>query len=189
MALSNSAKALILSAAVAVAIAVALVATRRDDAAATPGAGTSQAARAGGKSADGSAARCDMTPCEGNVCDTCTTQNCIPSSDGCGRFTDATDKKLCEDLYACITDPANHCTNQGDPVRCWCGSNPTTCLNNATGPKAANGPCLQQILAAAKSADPEIVRQRFVDAVFPLGRAVRLSSCRGSFCSTECAVP
>lgn len=132
---------------------------------------------------------CVMSPCGTAACDQCTVENCIPSTDGCGRIDDPADRKLCEELYACITDPANHCTNQGDPVRCWCGTHPTTCLGHATGPLAGDGPCAQKILAAGKSTDPEDIRKRFVDAVFPLGRAVKLSHCRGSFCSAVCGVP
>lgn len=132
---------------------------------------------------------CVMSPCGTAACDQCTTENCIPSTDGCGRIDDPADRKLCEELYACITDPANHCTNQGDPVRCWCGTHPTTCLGHASGPLAGDGPCAEKFLTAGKSTTPEDIRKRFVDAVFPLGRAVKLSHCRGSFCSAVCGVP
>ena len=129
-----------------------------------------------------------MTPCGSAACDACTNENCIPASDGCGRFNDPTERKLCEDLYACITDPVNHCTNQGDPVRCWCGTNPTTCLGNATVPRRPMA-VRAAVPRGGRSPDPGVIRARFVDAVFPIGGAIRLSSCRGSFCSKECGVP
>jgi hypothetical protein len=189
--LSTTGKAVLVTLLVVVAATTIFIGTRRAGStsnASTTGVdgawdgGATMAARSSGNN-------CVMTPCESTACDACTTQNCTPPTDGCGRFDDPSDARVCEDLYSCITDPANHCTNQGDPVRCWCGTNPTTCLGNPTGPLAANGPCLRQIFAAAKTTDPGVIRQRFVDAVFPIGRAVRLSSCRGSFCSSECAVP
>jgi hypothetical protein len=41
------------------------------------------------------------------------------------------------------------------------------------------------VVAAAKSADPGTIKLRFVDPAFPLGRAVNLTSCRGSFCGAD----
>jgi hypothetical protein len=142
------------------------------------------------------------THCDGAACDQCTLDNCFPETDGCDLITDPADKKLCEDAYACFvaaTHPGSvvpgRCTNQGDPNKCWCGTNPTTCLTEMA---AANGPCRDLVVAAAKSADPGTIQLRFVDPGFPLGRAVNLSSCRGSFCgnpqpnngggNNECAV-
>jgi hypothetical protein len=191
--LSNSGKAVVISALTLVVIAAIVLLTRQGDSTATAGSeGTATSAAGGGAKEDGprsASNMCRMTPCLNAPCDACTNENCTPATDGCNRFIDPAERKLCEDLYACITDPANHCTNQGDPVKCWCGTNPTTCLGNATGPKAANGPCLQQVLAAGKTTDPGVIRARFVDAIFPIGAAIRLSSCRGSFCSKECGVP
>lgn len=128
------------------------------------------------------------THAAGPRCENCSAQNCTPATDGCDGIADSADRALCEDLYECFADPAHNCTIQGDPVRCWCGTHPTTCLTNATGPLAANGPCLDRLIAAAKTSDPKIIRDRFVDAKFPLGRAVNLTSCRGSFCTGECQI-
>lgn len=189
---SNTSKAIVICVVVGVAVAAIVLLTRQEPTASAGAGAGSAAASVGGAAASAvrsSSNACQMSPCGTPACDECTNLNCTPSTDGCGRFDDPTDRKLCEDLYTCITNATSHCTNQGDPVRCWCGTNPTTCLGNASGPLAANGPCLAQILAASKTSDPGIIKTRFVDAVFPVGRAVRLSSCRGSFCSTECSVP
>ena len=74
-------------------------------------------------------------------------------------------------------------------MKCWCGSNPTTCVTMNMPPLQANGPCLQQVFAAAKTMDAPTIKQRFLDQTYPLGRAVNLISCRGSFCEDECGVP
>jgi hypothetical protein len=191
--LSNSGKAVLIGALTLIAIGAIVLLTREGSRTATAGSeGTAASTAAAGATGDtprSASNMCRMTPCGSAACDACTNENCTPATDGCDRFVDATERKLCLDLYACITDPANHCTDQGDPVKCWCGTNPTTCLGNASGPKAANGPCVQQVLAAGKTTDPGVIRARFVDAIFPIGGAIRLSSCRGSFCSKECGVP
>ena len=124
----------------------------------------------------------------GPKCETCSAQNCAPATSGCDQIDSATDRALCEDLYACFTDPANDCVNEGDAVKCWCGTNPTTCLTEHSGTTSANGPCLDKILAGAKSADPATIRERFLDPAFPLGRAASLTGCRGAFCPSECKV-
>jgi hypothetical protein len=117
----------------------------------------------------------------------------VPSTDGCDSITDPTDKALCEAVYGCFVTPANACVTQGDPLKCWCGSNPTTCVTSNADPTKANGPCLSAIIAAARltpaTYDAATIKQRFVDPSFPLGRAVNLTSCRGSFCNAECSVP
>lgn len=133
------------------------------------------------------------THCSGSACDFCSFDpdagNCIPATDGCDQIDGAADRKLCEDVYACFTNPANHCVTEGDPLRCWCGTNPTTCVTDNSGATQANGPCLALVFAAAKSTDAATVKQRLVDPDYPLGRAVNLTSCRGVFCSAECGVP
>ena len=79
----------------------------------------------------------------------------------------------------------------GDPLKCWCGdkqppdTSAQTCLTDNTPPTQANGPCLQQILKAAKSMDAATVRLRFSDPAFPLGAAVNLMVCRGTFCAGQ----
>ena len=118
------------------------------------------------------------------------------SSVGCDGLTTQADKDLCEALYACLVAPAHPgtsvpgaCTSQGDPLACWCGTNTTTCATDNAPPTQANGPCLQQVFAAAKSTDAATILQHFIDPALPLGRAVNIVSCRSNFCSPECKVP
>ena len=133
--------------------------------------------------------------CDSAACEDCTVSNCFPATDGCDLIANADDKTLCENLYACFaalthpnTSVPGQCTTQGDPLQCWCGTNPTTCVTSNAPPTQANGPCLSQIFAAAKTTDAATIKLRFIDPGFPIGRAVNLTSCRGSFCSDECNV-
>jgi hypothetical protein len=121
---------------------------------------------------------------------------CFPGTDGCDAIADATDRAACEALYACMTAPTHPgdatysgpCIFQGDPLGCWCGSNPTTCVTDNAGPTRANGPCLQQVFAAAKSMDAATINLHFIDPNLPLGRAVNLAACRSNYCSSSCGV-
>lgn len=124
----------------------------------------------------------------GPACDKCTTENCAAGDDGCDSIADATDRKLCEELYACFSDSRNHCSIKGDPLRCWCGTNMLTCYSDTSGPGAANGPCAKQVLAAAKTNEADTIFHQFLNAELPLGRAARLNVCRGYFCSDDCKV-
>jgi hypothetical protein len=127
----------------------------------------------------------------GAICDACTGDNCVPSTDGCDQIGDPNDRQLCETLYACFTNPANNCVIQGDPSACWCGSNLDTCFVDNLPPTKANGPCQDAVFRASKLAvyDAASIKQLLVDPDLPLGRAVNLTSCRGAFCSMECSVP
>jgi hypothetical protein len=125
----------------------------------------------------------------GPVCDKCTTENCAPGTDdGCDSILDAGDRKLCEELYACFSDPRNNCAVKGDPIPCWCGTNMLTCVTDNSGPSQANGPCVKQVFAAAKSNEADTIFRQFLSVDLPLGRAARLSVCRGSFCANDCTV-
>ena len=146
-------------------------------------------------------------PGEPNLCDSSPDNcfNCDPSISGCDQITDPADKALCENLYACLiapTHPGNaafpgSCLGSfGDPLGCWCGSNGLTCATASSGASQANGPCLQQVLAAAKTTDAATINNNFVlptandmTTPLPLGRATNLVICRGSFCISECSIP
>ena len=124
----------------------------------------------------------------GPSCEKCTNENCAPGTDdGCDAITDANDRKACEELYGCFA--ANNCVVQGDPIPCWCGTHMTTCVTESSGPKQANGPCAKQMLAAAKTSDADTIFHQLLNIDLPLGRAVRLTTCRGSFCSSDCKIP
>jgi hypothetical protein len=124
----------------------------------------------------------------GPACDKCTTENCEPGDDGCDAIPSATDRKLCEELYACFADPHNNCSIKGDPLRCWCGKNMLTCYSETSGPGAANGPCVKEVVAAAKTNDADTIFHQFLNTELPLGRASRLNLCRAAFCSNDCNV-
>lgn len=134
------------------------------------------------------------TECKGAACAACTLDNCDnggdqPTQKGCAGLTDPADVKLCQDAYLCFADPAHDCTIQGDPLKCWCGTNPTTCATDNAPPTQANGPCLQQVFAAAKSMDASTIYNYFRDVgSSPLSYAVGLTVCRGGFCSMECEI-
>ena len=124
----------------------------------------------------------------GPACEKCTSDNCAPGDDGCDAIADATDRKVCEELYACFSDSHLNCSIKGDPLRCWCGTNMLTCYSDTSGPGAANGPCVKQVLAAAKTNEADTIFHQFLNADLPLGRAARLNVCRGYFCSNDCNV-
>ncbi len=144
--------------------------------------------------------------CAGAACDQCSfdsdmsicsaspdgCDNCVSSIAGCDSIADPTDRQLCEDAYGCFTNPAYNCVVQGDMTNCWCGTNPLTCPTDNTAPTMANGPCLDVVTRAARltaaTYDAATVTQRLVDPDYPLGRAVNLTNCRGTFCPSECSV-
>ena len=124
----------------------------------------------------------------GPPCDKCTTDNCAASTDdGCDSIPDAVERKACEELYDCFA--SNHCVVQGDPIPCWCGKNMTTCVTDSSGPTQANGPCVRQVVAAAKTSDAETIFRELLNPDLPIGRAVRLTSCRGNYCQNDCRIP
>src|SRR5262249_1762228 len=129
------------------------------------------------------------------ACCDCTTSNCslAPApggTDGCSSITNPADRALCQAAATCFQ--TSNCTNAGDANPCFCGTNPTTCFTAQPGmPGAANGVCVAQAQAAAKTMDPTLIKPQFVSPTSPLGRAVNLVGCQGSFCAdpTICNIP
>ena len=120
--------------------------------------------------------------------------NCVPDTDGCQGLTDPNDRALCQALYACFvapTHPGTTIPGACDPLTCWCGTNPTTCVTSNADPTKANGPCVTQIQAAAKLStyDAAFINQHLIDPLLPIGRAVNIANCQGSFCKPECNIP
>jgi hypothetical protein len=149
----------------------------------TPGSGGSHGS--GGGTGSGKLPTEDVS----DACLACTDFNCVPDTDGCQIYGDGSpDRKLCEDVYGCIRDTG--CLGgTSDPIHCWCGTNydanktdHQTCLTDNTPPTQANGPCLKQVLAAAKSTDAPTIRLRWSDPAYPVGGAVNLTVCRVGFC-------
>lgn len=125
----------------------------------------------------------------GPNCAKCTTDNCVlgpDGTDGCCGLASTADQLLCQALYACISANAATCTSAGDPTKCFCGTNQATCFMV---PGVANGPCVNETLAAAKTIDPATIRMRFISGMYPVGRAVNLATCQGGLCAIECAFP
>jgi hypothetical protein len=120
--------------------------------------------------------------------------NCVPDTDGCQGLTDPNDRTLCMNLYNCILQPTHPGTSVPgacDPLKCWCGTNPTTCVTSNVDPTKANGPCVNEVMAAAKltTYDAAFINQHLIDPTLPLGRAVNIANCQGSFCVPECKIP
>jgi hypothetical protein len=129
-----------------------------------------------------------VNPAGDPTCDACTNNNCslggAPATDGCCGLTTGIDRELCAAAFTCFASNAAACVTQGDPMNCFCGTSGSACFSVAG---AANGLCVGQVLAAAKTNDPAQVLDRFVSPLFPIGRAVNLTSCRGFFCAADCA--
>jgi hypothetical protein len=178
--------------------------------------GSAGGSGAGGSGAGGAMVCTDPTHCDSLACEQCSfgqkpgepdlcgtspdgCHSCDETVAGCDGFTDPNDRTLCQNLYACLVAPTHpgaasfadgSCLGTfGDPLPCWCGTNLITCATANTPPSQANGPCRQQVFAAAKTTDAPTINAHFVDPTLPLGAAVNLAICRGSFCPTECSIP
>jgi hypothetical protein len=144
---------------------------------------------AGGFGIGGSGGACEeFSTGDPVACPQCTNDNCAlapapDGTDGCCGLAAPDDQNLCRVAVACFN--AFGCTVGGDAVRCFCGNTAAACFA-VTG--AANGPCVNEVAAAAKTSNPVEIRQQFTQPASPLGRAVNLTACRGVFCPTECAV-
>lgn len=127
---------------------------------------------------------------EGDDCNHCTLENCIPSTDGCAidrLFTDAK-QQACFALYACIR--ANKCVagvaGESNPVPCWCGTAKADLCE--MGKATADGPCAKEYGVAAESTDQTMIFQRFVNPNFAAGSATNLAVCRADFCRDACKI-
>ncbi len=125
-------------------------------------------------------------------CETCTKANVPLSADGdsgCCVLADPADRALCEAAVVCFTNPPggmpNPCTLAGDATNCFCGNSDAACFTTAG---AANGPCVMQARAAAKTTTPSAIQLQFNSPTSPLGRAANLVFYRGQFCPVECGV-
>ena len=184
---SSFKRLIVLAAVVGVAIAVFAIARSRpaskDPAAsASRGSGTPKTPTV----ADGA---CVPSHCTSAECETCTAQNCVYKTDGCDHLGTPAERKMCEEVYACFNDPANKCVVQGDALKCWCGTNPVTCISSNEPPTQANGPCREKVFEATATRDAATVWSRLTDQAYPSAGAVNLTFCRGQYCKTECNIP
>jgi len=124
-------------------------------------------------------ATCDASCKRIDLCAACEAAQCDSTIAGCGPLT-GTDKTVCLALVACIR--AQHCAPTGDAQPCYCGTaSDIGCLSGQ-----ANGKCKAEVEAAAKSTDPGIIANEFVDPAFPIGRATNLIGCDKDSCSMQC---
>jgi hypothetical protein len=148
-----------------------------------------------GTGGGGGSCQGDPSECEGAACNDCTfgpNGNCFEGTDGCAGLSSDADRQLCWALYLCLRDqtfegrgcfsPNRSLTTDEPGLVCWCGSAHLGQSQCQTGVEAANGPCLQQVIAAAKSSDPTIINLRTIDPSYPIGRALNLASCRWNYC-------
>ena len=185
---NGKSKSIVIAVGGAVVLVVAVAAFMRGSA----GGGGSAAQSAVGASGKAVAARsgdCTPTHCITPECEACSTQNCNGPEHGCDRLATASERKMCEEVYACFNDPANKCVAEGDSLKCWCGTNPTTCVTSNEAPTQANGPCREKVFEGVASRDAATVWQRFVDKAYPVSYAANLTLCRGTFCKAECKIP
>ena len=117
-------------------------------------------------------------------CQTCLVANENPTNDGCCLIatTDPMGFTLCQAASACMRaggPPVGTCNVMGDVTSCFCGTNPSTCDS----PSQANGPCVNQVKAAAgrdvvmHATDSPTAAQilaRFGDPRYAVGRAANI---------------
>jgi hypothetical protein len=155
----------------------------------TTGTGTGGSGAAGSGAGGGIVNTCPTAePTTGEpMCLQCTKDNCTlgpTGTDGCCGLASGADQQLCEALWTCFV--ANDCTSAGDPTKCFCGTSMTGICYAVKG--TANGPCVAQVIAAAKTDDPVEIQNRFISPMHPVGRAVNLITCQGGLCPTECGI-
>ena len=94
----------------------------------------------------------------------------------CYGAADSNEIKLCKDMVDC--GRSSGCGNPG----CYCGSSDLfLCLAGI-----ANGPCKNQVAAAAKTNSLLDIQSRSTDTKFPLGRANALGDCVDMNCAADC---
>jgi hypothetical protein len=130
---------------------------------------------------------------DGLTCEKCSAANCQISKEGdagCCQLSDPKDQQLCIAVTKCFRDPPggspNPCTVHGDGTSCFCGKGGGINCFSVAG--AADGPCVKEVMAAAKSTDPSVIHEMFTEPKSPLGRAVNLMLCRGNTCQVVCGI-
>jgi hypothetical protein len=157
---------------------------------------TGTAGTAGSTGAAGSGACIETNPPAdiAVVCNECLDLNQNPVTDGCCNIAnDPLGVQLCQAASACMRAgrvEGAPCNNMGDTGTCYCGTSGMTCSSGG-----ANGPCTQQITAAAarnvvtRTTDtptPAQIIQRYGSPDFALGRAGNIQTVAGAFCPAEC---
>jgi hypothetical protein len=97
---------------------------------------------------------------------------------GCDGLT-GEDLSLCQNLRACLR--ANPVCNTLNPVYCYCGNHIYADCSTM-----ADGPCLDEALAAAKTTNVSQALTRFWNSNLPSGHASQVSACHIRACRKEC---
>ena len=109
-------------------------------------------------------------------CQVCACERCLLQTNDCRLDTDTSRGVLCDALIECAME--EDCTGNG----CYCGSAGVI----SCGVGAANGPCVTEIEAAARTTNPTDIAMRMQDPQTALGRASVLGECMASQCPDVC---
>jgi hypothetical protein len=132
---------------------------------------------------------CDATCKKQNTaCVACEKKQCDPEMVGCDALANGEDRRLCNNVLACIR--STQCA-KGDTIEpCLCGSVKLEhCLDDIP-----DGPCFDEMDAAAHATatNPSEraieIAARWVNPKYPIGRAVSLAQCDGSTCKDNCSL-
>jgi cysteine-rich repeat protein len=111
-----------------------------------------------------------------DACATCTCSKCTDQALACQGAKSSDDAMTCDAMVKC--GRMTGCRNPG----CLCGTaDLLLCLAGG-----GNGPCEQQVMAAAKTNNPLTIQMRATDTNFPIGNANALGTCVDTNCSAEC---
>jgi cysteine-rich repeat protein len=113
-----------------------------------------------------------------DACAQCTCNRCTSQTLACQGTDNRNDAMLCDAMVDCARSTG--CRNPD----CLCGSSSLfTCLAGRT-----NGPCRNQVTAAAKTSSLLEIQSRADDTNYPLGRANAVGACVEANCKSECGL-
>ena len=120
----------------------------------------------------------------------CTVDNCSlpptePNTDGCCGLASMADQVLVSGGRALLRGEFGHLHDRRRSDQLLLRQQATHLL---LGDRGGGRSRAAQVIAAAKSSDPTVIKTKFISPTSPLGRATNLTTCRGSFCSAECGI-
>lgn len=136
-------------------------------------AGTQPVADAGGGTSTNMCSSAPAYPTS-TECGKCTCMRCATQVTSCAASSDSAKNTQCLAVRSCAEK--NACTGQA----CYCGSS-LLCLN-------PDGPCRQEIEAAAGGSDVTVVQEASMNPESPLGRSVAVGECQLQNCRRECGL-
>ena len=110
-----------------------------------------------------------------DACNGCLCDACEPEVVACRGARNADEAQQCRDVISCAT------TSRCIGAYCYCQAGAQGCTSGTP-----DGPCREQVEAAAHSDTPSEVFARFSDTAYPLGRVMRLTSCWANSCGSSC---